>query len=93
MRVLEKTIEAAVVNYAKKKGCLVRKMNGLGARSWPDRLFLGPSGRCCWIEFKTPNGKLTPLQGQLHEKMFAMGHKIYVVRDVAFGKKLIDALL
>ena len=60
--ILERTIEGRVVEWARKRGWKVKKMNGLGDRGWPDRLFVGPGGICAFIEFKKPGGKLTPLQ-------------------------------
>lgn len=38
----EKSIEQACVKMAKAKNWESRKMNGLGFRDWPDRLFIPP---------------------------------------------------
>lgn len=92
MRVLEKHIENPVSDYAKRKGCLVRKMNGLGYRSWPDRMFLF-SGRTMFIEFKKPDAVPTPLQLAFHATMLKKGHEVFVVDDVSYGKALIDWLI
>lgn len=51
-RELERTIEARVVNWALSQGWLHRKLNGVGARSWPDRMFISPAGSVVFIEFK-----------------------------------------
>jgi hypothetical protein len=91
-RVLEKTIERNVVNYALKKGIESVKLNGMGKRSHPDRMFLGPRGRVLFIEFKKPGEEPTPLQKHLHKKWKRLGHKVYVVDNVTIGRELIDQL-
>src|SRR6185369_5803224 len=48
---LESKIEGRAVKWARNNGWRTRKMNGLGDRGWPDRLFLGP-GVVAFIEFK-----------------------------------------
>lgn len=98
--ILEADIERPVVGYYKRRyremdregQALVRKMNGMGYRSWEDRLFLGPWGRTLWIEFKRPGEKATPLQANHHQQMYRMGHMSHVVDNVTVGKRLIDAL-
>ena len=59
---LERDIEADFVKKAKQAGWLCRKLNGAGARGWPDQLVCGPSGVVCFIEFKRP-GLLDNLSG------------------------------
>lgn len=39
---LERTVEGRCDDHAKARGWTSRKMNGLGFRSWPDRLFIPP---------------------------------------------------
>lgn len=64
-----------------------RKMNGLGYRSWPDRLVLGPKKFLWWVEFKRPAGKGTKAgvlsQGQedLFEELEHLGFTVYVHDD------------
>lgn len=74
-----KHVEQPVLDWCKKRGIMHRKMNGLGFRGWPDRLFILPSGRVVWIEFKRPGGKLTPLQEAIHAKLEALGHHVHVI--------------
>lgn len=91
---LEKDIEAKVVKYAKERGCLARKMNGLGNTSWPDRLFVLPNGRFVWVEFKRPVvGKLSPGQEDLIAELQARSQVVYIVDDVDHGKAIIEAEL
>ena len=88
---LEKDIEAKVVKWAKAKGLLVRKMNGMGFAGWPDRLFVGDNGRCLWIEFKRPGGKLSVGQQAIIASLHERGHIVFVVDDVAVGIDIISA--
>jgi hypothetical protein len=89
----ERSIEQAVVEYAKKHGVASIKlsMNGArGAAGWPDRLFLGKDMQVRWIEFKADGGKLTELQRRRHAELSALGWSTAVVKDVEVGKAIID---
>lgn len=89
---LESSVENPVVAYAKKKGVLARKLNGLGFRGWPDRLFIFPNGAQVWIEFKAP-GKLQKLstnQQDIIKKLMDMKQHVYVVDSKEVGKEIID---
>lgn len=93
VRRTEKSIEGAVVAYAKKHGIASIKlsMNGrLGSAGWPDRLFLGPDMQVRWVEFKAPGGKVTDLQKRRHAELGAFGWSTAVVYDVETGKVIID---
>ena len=93
-RVLERTIENAVVAYAKKCYRLeVVKLNGMGKQALPDRMFLGPNGTVMFIEFKRPGGKATPLQRHLHSVWKRHGHPVHLVDSVQHGKNLVDGLM
>ena len=88
---LEKSIEKSVVDYAKKKGCLVRKMNGLGARAWPDRMFITQQGVVFFIEFKRPGNKLTPDQEIMLTALRERHIPAFMVDNVPQGKARVDA--
>ena len=79
----EISIENPVVAWwnklADKHGWIrTRKMNGLGNRSWPDRLFPIPGGKPFFIEFKRPGEKPTELQAHMHQQMKETGYDIEV---------------
>ena len=63
---LEKQIEAKVVKTAKILGFICLKLNGQGQRSWPDRMFMHPSGAIVFIELKRPGGVLSAGQSENH---------------------------
>lgn len=90
MKRLEKSIENAVVQYAKKKDIEAVKLNGMGKRSHPDRMFLGWRGKILFIEFKRKGETPTPLQLHLHTRWWNLGHKVYVIDNVEDGKAIID---
>lgn len=84
-QVLESRIERACVDKAKDLGWLARKMNGLGFRSWPDRLFIPPAwlvklgrGKSIWVEFKRSGEVPTPDQLRIHADLRARGEEVHV---------------
>lgn len=89
-KVLERNVERAVVAHAQKSGCLVRKMNGLGYRGWPDRLFITEHGRHFYIEFKRPGEKMTEHQHQIIEELNRRGISAYCTDNVSDGLALVD---
>ena len=95
MRRLESSIENSVLRYAVlrarelRMSLLIRKMNGLGNRSWPDRMLLF-KGRAVFIEFKREGLKLTPLQADMFNRLNEVGISAFAVDNVDYGKKIID---
>ncbi len=92
--VLESTVENCVNTYAKKKYAgriLVRKMNGVGFRNWPDRLYFFDDGKVFLIEFKRKGKVPGPAQTAFHKILAGMGYRVYVVDNPEDGKKIIDA--
>lgn len=90
MRVLERTIEHAVVEYARTQ-LNVRsiKLNLTGHRGWPDRLFFIPGGRPTLIEFKRPGAKPTRLQMEHISYLKARGYDVHTCDDTEIGKALL----
>ena len=86
---LEASIEQAVVVYARSHKVIVRKMNGLGNRAWPDRMFLH-KGKVLFIEFKREGCKPTALQAKFHKLLQEHGFSVRVVDDVELGKVCIN---
>lgn len=89
---LEKAIEKACCAYAKSKGCWALKLwptvSGL-----PDRLILLPGGRVWFVEFKTPEGRVSPIQKRVHDKLYRLGFPVSVVRSVSSFKECLDRSL
>jgi len=89
--VLEKTIEAAVVKYAKERGFLVHKMQAGrgGTGGWPDRMFI-KNGKVFFIEFKRFGGKLSELQKARINDLQRERITVYVVDNIQYGKDVIN---
>ena len=87
---LERDIEAAVCRYATARGWYVRKFSSPNHRSVPDRVFIAPSGKVLWIEFKRPGGKLTDAQAREAEKLREVKQTCLMVDTVQDGKDLVD---
>lgn len=86
---LEKKIESSVVDYAKKRGCWVRKFTSPGTRAAPDRIFAF-DGSVWFIEFKSEGKEATKLQKSEHAEMRRKGLRVYVVDSIAKGKAVVD---
>ena len=92
-KLLEKDIEGAVCDYARRKGVMAEKFTSPNKRSVPDRIFLFPGGKVVFIEFKAPGKKPTEMQKRDHDKRRALGFVVMVVDDVNMGKKIVDSAL
>ncbi len=75
-KTLERTIEAAVVRWAKAQGIESLKLNTMGRRSMPDRLFWLNGGRPLLIEFKRPGKRPTKLQAYTMKKLKGLGYAV-----------------
>lgn len=88
---LEKTIEKAVVDYAKKKGFLSYKWASPSNRGVHDRIFF----KSCFvftIEFKAPGKKPTKLQKRVADELNKQSISTFYVDNIAEGKKIIKDL-
>ena len=86
----ESKIEAAVANYAKGKGCYVRKFKSTSQRGVPDRVFLSPHGKVFFIEFKAPGKEPTDLQARELREINNRSGNAYWTSSVADGKIIVD---
>lgn len=85
----ESTIEKAVCDYAKAKGCIVMKLAGQNQRGQPDRLFI-LGGRVLFVEFKASGKIPTALQLRWLLNLHHQGMTVAWCNDIAKGKDLID---
>jgi hypothetical protein len=74
---LEANVELTVVAWAENNGWLPRKMQYIGRRGCPDHYFHG-YGKIVPIEFKQPNGSLSPNQRREHRRLEEVGVKVHV---------------
>lgn len=90
---LEKQIEAPVVRWARTNGVVCLKLNLIGSTGWPDRLFLAPGGRMCFIEFKRPGEMLRRNQPQRVGLLQKLGFIVGVYDDVTEAIEFLGATL
>lgn len=89
---LEKQIEKVVCEYAKSLGILTYKFTSPGRAAVPDRLFISPTGKIMFIEFKREGQKPTPAQAREHERLRGHGCMVFVIDSVVTGKLIADAV-
>ena len=77
LKPLEASVELAAVQWAKDNGVLTRKLQWIGRRGAPDRLFA--PGRAVFIEFKRAGEEPNPLQRKEIARMRDCGLEVHVV--------------
>lgn len=88
---LEKEIENRVCQYAREKGWLAYKFSSPSRVGVPDRIFISPTGKIIFIEFKRKGMKPTPVQEREHDHLIRHNCVVKVVDNVIDGKAIIDA--
>lgn len=89
---LEADIEGVFVKYAESVGCPALKLRIDGANGFPDRTILTPKG-VLFFEFKTPKGKLRPMQKVWRKLLIDLGYQIHTPRSSAEAIELLDNFL
>lgn len=90
---LEKNIEAKVCGYARERGLLAYKFTSPAHSTVPDRLFILPSGKMFFCEFKREKQKPTPAQEREHLRLRQHKVSVYVIDNVDDGLRMIDEML
>lgn len=83
----ESSIEASFVRWCKKHSIKTIKLELNPGAGWPDRAILFSENRVCWLEFKTPTGRLSEVQEAVIDELSNRGHLVYVVRSLPEAKK------
>jgi len=86
---LEKETEKNVVDWWTKRGGLQIKLNILGRRGWPDRIFFPVGGKPVLIEFKRVNENARALQAYVHGELRARGYEVFVCDNANHGKEIL----
>lgn len=90
---LERDIEKAVCDYAKKQfKMLCYKFTSPACRSVPDRMFITRTGEVFFIEFKRLGQKPMPAQEVEIAKIRVQGVLVFVVDNVDMGKQVVDQM-
>lgn len=87
---MESQIQARVVEFARRRGVIARKLNF--GEGWPDYMFLW-KGKLLFIEFKYPGEKLRPLQEYVVEKIKEQGFDVIVVNNIIEGRQVIRSFV
>ena len=85
----ESVIEKKVNEYAKKLGFLTYKFLSPSSRGVPDQIYI-KNGGVIFIEFKSENGELTPLQKREIKKMRLKGVEVHVINSIDLGVSILD---
>lgn len=75
---MEKTVEAYLRQRVKAAGGLALKLVCPGWTGVPDRLILMPGARVYFAETKDQGGKPRPRQRYVHDRLRALGFKVFV---------------
>ncbi len=89
---MEKQIEQALVNAARKRGGIALKFVSPAYGGMPDRLVLLPGGRAAFVEVKAPGMKPRPLQLSRHRLLRNLGFRVYVLDDPADIAGILDEI-
>lgn len=77
----EENIEGPCVAMAEKAGWWQKKVQWVGQKGAPDRVFI-KDGRVVWVEFKKPDGEARLLQEIGHQEMLDHGGEVFVIDSV-----------
>lgn len=78
---LESLVEDYLVRRVDLAGGETRKVKWIGRKSAPDRRVMLPT-ICCWVELKSPKGKLRDDQLREHKRMQKYGELVFVIRSI-----------
>ena len=86
---LERDIEAHLVEGVKRLGGVAYKFTSPGRRNVPDRLCVLPGGRVVFVELKAPGKKPTAGQAREHRRLWDLGFPVRVCDSI----EAVDAVL
>ena len=74
----ESRLQKRAITFARSQGVVVIRLSFVKGASagWPDVLFLGPSRRLIFVEFKAPGKKPTPLQAHRLKQLSGLGYDV-----------------
>ena len=82
MTMLEKELEAKLVQSVRARGGLCLKWVCPGTAGVPDRIILLPGGRIAFAELKRPEGaRVAPLQKYWRRVLTDLGFRHYMIRN------------
>ena len=88
-KILESEIENKAVYLAELQGYVSYKLQFVGKKGAPDRIFFG-HGKCVLIEFKRPGQTLDANQEKRHIEIKPIYQHIYVCSSVEAACRVLD---
>lgn len=88
----EKDIERELLRGARKLEGDAYKLTSQSLAGLPDRLVLLPGGKIAFVELKAPGKKPKKLQAIIHERLRALGFKVYVVDSKEMVREVLDEI-
>ena len=86
---VESAIESKMCTAFRKRGAMaIKQQNSMAGL--PDRLILLPGGRVLWVELKTKDGKLRPVQESVIRRLRALGQDVRVVYGLREAMDLVE---
>ena len=79
---LEANVEEKAIRRAKARGFLYRKVQWIGRRGAPDRLFSRADTGPFFVEFKKPGGTLDPHQVREIKRLRDAGFRVEVIDNI-----------
>ncbi len=93
----ERTLHKQVRNWLITQGLEVIKLTTMkryGSAGWPDLMVLDQAPRLpLFLELKTQDGQVTPLQKQRHMQLRQRGYPVFVARSLDEAKVFVEAWL
>ena len=86
---LESALEKKLTAHAVSLGVLTLKLNVVGRRGWPDRVFLY-HGNVLFVELKRAGEKPEPLQEWTHQQLRNHGFEVFVIDDLVKGMVILE---
>ena len=93
LTMLEKEVEHKLVLAVRMLGGMCLKFVSPGMSGVPDRLVLLPGGKAAFVELKAPGKKPRPLQLYCHDRLRALGFRVYVLDRPSGIPELITDLI
>lgn len=78
----EKEIEKKLVSAVKIMGGICPKFTSPGFDGVPDRLVLLPKGKLVFVELKSKDKKMRPLQVRRKKQLEELGFLVYCIDDI-----------
>lgn len=88
----ERDVESHLVRALERIGLACVKFIPDHMTGMPDRLVLLPAGRVLWVELKTKEGRLAPIQEYRHSQLRQWGQHVVTVYGIEDADQLVDTL-